>query len=78
MNGMLYRTGITVDVILSGGNVRIFQVSRDVLTLVVDSLTPDTEYIFMVSAANQHGMGKESDGVYGETSSIGASEGKNR
>lgn len=46
-------------------------------TLIVDSLTPDTEYIFRVSAANQYGIGKWSDDVYGETSSIEArSEGK--
>ena len=53
--------------------------SDDVHSLIVDSLTPGTEYVFLVSAANQYRVGPWSEGVNGETSSIEARiEGKTR
>lgn len=53
--------------------------SGDVHSMTVDSLTPETEYAFLVSAANQHGIGPWSEEVNGATSSIEARiEGKTR
>lgn len=53
--------------------------SDDVHSSIVDSLTPGTEYIFLVSATNQYGIGPWSEEVNGETSSIEARiEGKIR
>ena len=53
--------------------------SGDVHSMTIDSLTPGTEYVFLVSAANQHGIGPWSEEVDGATSSIEArTEGKTR
>ena len=46
-------------------------------SLTVDSLAPGTEYVVLVSAANQYGIGPWSEEVSGETSSTKArTEGK--
>ena len=63
---------VTVGFLLSGGPGKIFQVAGDVHSLTVDSLVPGTEYVVLVSAANQYGIGPWSQGVNGETSSIEA------
>lgn len=70
---------VTVAFLLSGGPGKIFQVSGDMHSLTVDSLTPGTEYVVLVSAANQYGKGPWSEEVNGETSSVEARiEGKTR
>ena len=63
---------VTVAFLLSVGPGKIFQVSANVHFLTVDSLTPGTEYVVLVSAANQYGNGPWSEEVNGETSSIKA------
>ena len=70
---------VTVTRLLSGAPGKIFQVSGVVNSLTVDSLTPGTEYVILISAANQYGIGPWSEEVSGETSSIEARiEGKTR
>ena len=44
----------------------------DVHSVMVDSLSADTEYLFMVTAGNQHGIGPLSEEVYGQTKAIRA------
>lgn len=53
--------------------------SGDLHSMTIDSLTPGTEYVFWVSAANQHGIGPWSEEVNGATSSVEArTEGNTR
>lgn len=63
---------VTVAFLLPGRPGEIFQVSGDVRSLTVDSLAPGTEYVVLVSAANQYGIGPWSEEVSGETSPIEA------
>ena len=55
---------------LSGGLTRIIQVPQYVQSVTVDSLNPDTEYLFAVSAGNQHGIGPLSEEMSGRTKAI--------